>query len=382
MKLSHYIYCITLFLTVSCTCSFAAVKDSVIVFSGTLVGRSVEQVTEDQFPNPDDGVGIIGCYDVTLTYQIIKQYSGVKLDDTVSVYFITEFKNEPYKYFSKKALVIAAPDENGVYGTGFNDYSILPLVQTKDGALVAICDEDLTRRYPVFKAGGDRADGTAKVGVVRAERLADYIIHAELYPEPNVPLLTDVEKERAKNHGYVDLGLSVLWATCNLGADSEYESGSYFSWGETQEKGSYTSDNYKWSPKDGVAIKYDRTGSMDMADDAARYWWGDAWRIPTLQEIIELCENCTWTRLEDNKGYIGVSKINGRSIVFPMTGCYEEDQLEHKGKRSAYSAHYMSSEGNCGMMYFMDVMDVMYDTYPRSSTISYYGFCIRPVRSR
>lgn len=130
------------------------------------------------------------------------------------------------------------------------------MAQTKDGALIAICDKDLTRRYPVFNARADQADDTTKVGIIKAERLAEYIIHAELFPQPNVPLLTDVEKERAKNHGYVDLGLSVLWATCNLGADDEYESGSYFSWGETQEKGSYTSDNYKWSPKDGVATKY------------------------------------------------------------------------------------------------------------------------------
>lgn len=382
IKLIHYINCITLLLTACCTCSFAAAKDSVIVFSGSLIGTSVEQITEDKYPNA--GIGMLGCFYVTQTYQVIEQYTGERVEDTLSVRFWTEFKNEPHEFFSRKALVVAKFVENGVFviGTGYGDSSILPLVQTKDGALVAICDEDLTRRYPVFKAGGDGPDNTAKVGVIRAERLADYIIHAELYPEPNVPLLTDVEKERAKDHGYVDLGLSVLWATCNLGADSEYESGSYFSWGETQEKGSYTRDNYKWSPKGGVVTKYDTTCTLDIEDDAARYWWGDAWRIPTSQEIIEICENCTWTRLEDNSGYIGVSKINGRSIVFPMTGRYEEDQLEHKGKRSAYSAYYMSSEGNCGRMDVMDVMDVMYDTYPRSSTISYYGFCIRPVRSR
>lgn len=196
------------------------------------------------------------------------------------------------------------------------------------------------------------------MGIIKAERLAEYIIHAELFPQPNVPLLTDVEKERAKNHGYVDLGLSVLWATCNLGADSEYESGSYFSWGEIREKGSYTSDNYKWSPKDGVATKYDRTGSLDMEDDAARYWWGDAWRIPTVQEMMELCENCRRTRLEDNNGYIGVSKINGRSIVFPMTGCYRDNQLEGKGKRNLFETLYMSSEGNRGMVEFYVIGDI------------------------
>ena len=96
-----------------------------------------------------------------------------------------------------------------------------------------------------------------------------------------------------------------------------------------------------------VATKYDRTGSMDMADDAARYWWGDAWRIPAVQEMMELCENCRWTRLEDNNGYIGVSKI-----------CYRDNQLEGKGKRNLFETLYMSSEGNRGMVEFYVIGDI------------------------
>ena len=32
-------------------------------------------------------------------------------------------------------------------------------------------------------------------------------------------------------HDYVDLGLSVLWATCNVGAEKAEEYGDYYAWG-------------------------------------------------------------------------------------------------------------------------------------------------------
>ena len=48
----------------------------------------------------------------------------------------------------------------------------------------------------------------------------------------------------ANGHEYVDLGLSVKWATCNVGADSPSEYGDYFAWGETEPKTSYSKGNY------------------------------------------------------------------------------------------------------------------------------------------
>ena len=42
-------------------------------------------------------------------------------------------------------------------------------------------------------------------------------------------------------YDYVDLGLSVRWATCNVGANSPEVYGSYFAWGETSAKTDYGS---------------------------------------------------------------------------------------------------------------------------------------------
>ena len=44
-------------------------------------------------------------------------------------------------------------------------------------------------------------------------------------------------------HQWVDLGLSVKWATCNVGASSPSDYGNYYAWGETRTKSEYTVDN-------------------------------------------------------------------------------------------------------------------------------------------
>lgn len=50
----------------------------------------------------------------------------------------------------------------------------------------------------------------------------------------------------ADKSSYVDLGLSVKWATCNLGANAPEEFGDYYAWGETRPKETFTDENYKY----------------------------------------------------------------------------------------------------------------------------------------
>ena len=117
-------------------------------------------------------------------------------------------------------------------------------------------------------------------------------------------------------HDYVDLGLSVMWATCNVGASSPEGYGDYYAWGETSVKSSYTADNcstYKKSLSD--------IGG-DSSTDAARANWGGSWRMPTAEEFQELLDNCnwTWTTLNGKAGYEVVSEKNGNSIFLPAAG--------------------------------------------------------------
>ena len=133
-------------------------------------------------------------------------------------------------------------------------------------------------------------------------------------------------------HEYVDLGLSVKWATCNVGASKPEESGDYFAWGETSPKSTYDWSTYKWCRgDDGNLTKYntkrgygtvDNKKQLDLSDDAARANWGGSWRMPTHDEWTELRKKCKWTRTTRSgvKGYKVTSKTNGRSIFLPEAG--------------------------------------------------------------
>lgn len=121
-----------------------------------------------------------------------------------------------------------------------------------------------------------------------------------------------------KEHEYVDLGLSVKWATCNVGASLPSDFGDHYAWGETSTKRSYTEDNYKYY-KNGRHI-YIGSNISGTQYDAARVNWGGTWRMPTFEEIRELLDKCTWERitLNEHKGY-RVTGPNGKSIFLPDT---------------------------------------------------------------
>ena len=116
-------------------------------------------------------------------------------------------------------------------------------------------------------------------------------------------------------HEWVDLGLSVLWATCNVGASSPSDYGNYYAWGETKTKSSYTEENSKTYNVDLPDI------SGDPKYDAATANWGEGWRMPTKEELEELVDKCDWqwTTQRGHNGY-KVTGPNGNSIFLPAAG--------------------------------------------------------------
>lgn len=130
------------------------------------------------------------------------------------------------------------------------------------------------------------------------------------------------QQEYARTHGHsaghdwVDLGLSVKWATCNVGASKPEDYGHYFAWGETSTKTEYTQDNSKTYGKNIGDIK----GNSNY--DAARANWGGSWRLPTATEMQELKDECTWEWMTQNgKNGYKVTGPNGNSIFLPAAGC-------------------------------------------------------------
>ena len=117
-------------------------------------------------------------------------------------------------------------------------------------------------------------------------------------------------------HDWVDLGLSVKWATCNVGASSPSGYGDYYAWGELSTKSEYTESNNR---------KYEKQmGSIcgNSSYDVARYNWGSPWRLPSASEIDELVNNCTWewTTMNGVNGYKVKSKRNSNWIFLPAAG--------------------------------------------------------------
>ena len=130
-----------------------------------------------------------------------------------------------------------------------------------------------------------------------------------------------------EGHGYVDLGLSVKWATKNVGASSPSDYGGYYAWGETRKK-----DNYDWETcfdcldSKGLSWGIYKIGgktsiSPTSGHDTARENWGGTWRMPTDAENEELRNKCTWTWTSQggHNGY-KVTGPNGNSIFLPAAG--------------------------------------------------------------
>lgn len=180
----------------------------------------------------------------------------------------------------------------------------------------------------------------------------------------------------------VDLGLSVKWASCNLGASTPDEYGDYYQWGGTTNVNATGIDLYfnncpyhdastnpysgwlkyitsdkssYWSGADGADNKF----LLEPSDDAAHVSLGGDWRIPTAAEWEELNVNCTWKWT--GKGYLVTSKVpgyEGKSIFIPAAGyrmgdgfssqdyegdywtsslCVETPEAAHKAIFDAYS---------------------------------------------
>ena len=182
---------------------------------------------------------------------------------------------------------------------------------------------------------------------------------------------------------WVDLGLSVKWATMNVGASSSEGYGDYFAWGETEPKEYYDWNTYKWcNGSSSTLTKYntdsyygtiDNKTQLDLTDDAAYMNWGGAWRMPTDAELTELREQCTWTWTSQNgvNGYKVTSKSNGNSIFLPASG----SSLNIAGSMGFYWSSSLYTDHPC---YVLDVDFGSGGVYRgRNSRCS--GYSVRPV---
>lgn len=149
------------------------------------------------------------------------------------------------------------------------------------------------------------------------------IVHAygiEMLASPSASFTLDKKEEDKPTPGkMIDLGLSVKWASHNIGASSPEGFGGYYAWGETEEKSDYDLDTYKYY----LNGSYVNIGSNISGTqyDVARVKWGGSWRMPTRKEIQELVKKCSWkwTTYNGVKGQLATGP-NGNSIFLPAAG--------------------------------------------------------------
>lgn len=203
--------------------------------------------------------------------------------------------------------------------------------------------------------------------------------------------LKDDTSELNVNHEYVDLGLSVKWATTNIGAKQPEDFGRYYAWGETKDKTTYNWDTYKFFNNDTIT-KYKPLRNddnvqndiiLDLNDDVAHIRWGGNWRMPTSKEFKELLDNCTWiwTTQNEIKGYKVYSKVKGFTdhyIFLPAAGMYDQEKLLAS---NGFCLYWSSSLGNDETIAIaMSTVTYAPKQIPHLDSIARYaGYTIRPV---
>jgi hypothetical protein len=155
-------------------------------------------------------------------------------------------------------------------------------------------------------------------------------------------------------HGYVDLGLSVLWAACNVGASAPEEYGGYYAWGETEEKSDYSVKSYKFhNPSQ---KEYEEIGDSicGTSYDVAHVKWGGSWRLPTIEEIREFTDKCKykWTTYKGVSGGLFTGP-NGNSIFLPAAGFLDGKQKVLQGGQGEYwSGSIYYDDQNANYLFF------------------------------
>lgn len=176
-------------------------------------------------------------------------------------------------------------------------------------------------------------------------------------------------KGKLNGHEWVDLGLSVKWATCNVGASYVDQPGNLYAWGEISTKAEYTDEN-------SAVYNYKIDNIIGNPQyDVARATWGATWRMPSRAEVEELMKKCKWIWSCQYTVYgYRVIGPNGKSIFLPAAGLREGPDHQYENEKGVYWTG--NAEYNKDGAYFI----FFYEGY-RIVGWNYrnYGASVRPV---
>ena len=240
-------------------------------------------------------------------------------------------------------------------------------------------------------------------GEVTALSLGTATITATSYNNISAVCVITVREPQNDVIEAVDLGLPVLWATCNIGAEKPEDYGYYFAWGESEYKNEYTWSNYahcngssysltKYSNNSSFGINDNKT-TLDLEDDAAHNKWGGDWRLPTYEEISSLFSDTIDYGLTTRNGVYGLLIIShktgyeGNSIFIPASGYRYDKESYAKGKAVCLWANKININSPEKALIYQYSHNVSFNSYYIGNR-SYYclerkcGIPIRPVRPK
>ncbi len=206
------------------------------------------------------------------------------------------------------------------------------------------------------------------------------------------------------NHPHmIDMGLSVKWACCNVGASKPEEYGGYYAWGETTPKNTYNWSTYKYcNGSSNTLTKYcwkssygnegftDELVELLPEDDAATANWGNDWQMPSIEQYEELINSsnttCKRIIINDVKGMLITSDINGNTIFLPNGGRVNETGFEDKGSTGLYwsrsvNTYYWNTAHNVSLTYTWGGTIASSRSDSGTFYFRYVGASVRPVRT-
>lgn len=316
---------------------------------------------------------LYGCKDEK---QIIEKVNDIETNQSDSIHFDTLYVAQTGSFgavVNLKVIIPDTPEEYIEYGielsldSSFSDITSIPTKGAIDeNNINYISIEGLRPNYTYYYR--------------TYIKYQNKVITGHIYSFKTLPIECD----------YVDLGLSVLWATCNIGANKPEEYGSYYAWGEKETKDTYNWSNYKWKKENSsllnkyCTIEYygivDNKVRLEPGDDVAQCLYGKDWHMPYKEDWLELENNCKWewTSINNTNGWLITSLIEGykdKSIFLPAAGIKKENNTESIGCVAHYWSICLNEEHpNVAQVLSLDSIEHKTQMYDRC-----YGLTIRPV---
>lgn len=199
--------------------------------------------------------------------------------------------------------------------------------------------------------------------------------------------------ETINDSRFIDLGLPVKWATCNIGANQPHEKGWLYAWGETRFKPLYMESNYKFGKEDNYGMfnytKYKPKESLMLNDDVAFKMMGKDAHIPSTREWDDLFYNChrEYKWIGGRKGILFTSLIKGyegNSIFIPFAGTIENGSIKREGENTI--GLYWTNSISFSFMEYAKAVDLSQICksleLPIENKYRWFGLPVRAVKTK